>query len=305
VTPATTPPARIGVLIIPTDPWPVAVARARQVEALGFAHLWTYDHLSWRRYRDHPWHATIPWLTGIAAATSTIRLGTMVTSPNFRHPVTLAKDAMTLDHICDGRLTLGIGAGGVGFDADVLGQARLTPGQRANRLHDFVEMLDGILRQQEYSGSNTHYTAHGAQMLPGCVQRPRVPLAVAAGGPRTMRTAARYADAWITDGLMTAELPADEADARMRTHVEQVAQACEANGRDPLTLQRIRLVGNTDERPLASLRAFIDFVGRQEDLGFTDIVFHDPRPDDPNWNDDPAVVEEIAGWIGGRSPRSR
>ncbi len=96
---------RIGVLLLPTDPWPVTVQRVRTVEALGYDHLWTYDHLSWRRYRDRAWHAAIPWLTGVAGVTSRIRLGTMVASPNFRHPVTLAKDAMTLDNVSNGRVT--------------------------------------------------------------------------------------------------------------------------------------------------------------------------------------------------------
>src|SRR5687767_3593981 len=105
--------------MLPTDPWPDTVARARHLDELGFDHLWTYDHLSWRRYRDRPWHATMPWLTGVAAATARIRVGTLVSSPNIRHPVMLAKDAMTIDHISNGRLTIGIGAGGPGFDATV------------------------------------------------------------------------------------------------------------------------------------------------------------------------------------------
>ena len=142
---------RIGVLMIPTDPWPTSVERAHHLESLGYDHLWTYDHLSWQRYREEPWHAAIPWLTGIAAATSTIRLGTMVTSPNFRHPVTLAKDAMTLDHISAGRLTLGIGAGGTGFDATVFGDEILHPRERASRLIDFVDVLDGLLRNSAFS----------------------------------------------------------------------------------------------------------------------------------------------------------
>src|SRR3954467_12632434 len=118
---------RVGVVIIPTDPWPVAVARARTIEALGYDHLWTYDHLSWRRYREEPWYAAIPWLTGLAGVTRRIRLGTLVASPNFRHPVTLAKEAMTLDHISGGRFTLGLGAGGTGFDATVFGGEPLSP----------------------------------------------------------------------------------------------------------------------------------------------------------------------------------
>ena len=191
---------RIGVLMLPTDPWPETVARARHLEALGYDHLWTYDHLSWRRYRDRPWHATIPWLTGLAAATSSIRLGTMVASPNFRHPVTLAKDVMTLDHISQGRLTLGVGAGGVGFDSTVLGGEVLAPAARGQRLAEFVELLDLLLRQPTTSFRGTYYSAVEARMLPGCLQRPRPPLAVAAGDPASMALVARFADAWITYG---------------------------------------------------------------------------------------------------------
>ena len=62
------------------------MAQARHVEALGFDHLWTYDHLSWQHYRDRPWFGAIPWLTGLAGATERIRLGTLVCSPNFREP---------------------------------------------------------------------------------------------------------------------------------------------------------------------------------------------------------------------------
>ena len=116
---------RVGVLMLPTDPWPETVERAQRLERLGYDHLWTYDHLSWRRYRDrdlvrrHP----LAHRPGDGAPTAS-GLGTMVASPNFRHPVTLAKEAMTLDHVSGGRLTLGLGAGGPGFDATVLGGAR-------------------------------------------------------------------------------------------------------------------------------------------------------------------------------------
>src|SRR5688500_8835803 len=165
--------------MLPTDPWPETVARARQLEDLGYHHIWTYDHLSWRRYRERDWHAAIPWLTGIAAATSRIRVGTMVSSPNFRHPVTLAKDAMTLDHVSGGRLTLGIGAGGIGFDATVLGGEVLPPGVRARRLGEFVEVVGGLLAAPRFSYTGDFYTVDDARMIPGCVQRPRLPVAVA------------------------------------------------------------------------------------------------------------------------------
>jgi alkanesulfonate monooxygenase SsuD/methylene tetrahydromethanopterin reductase-like flavin-dependent oxidoreductase (luciferase family) len=287
---------RIGVLILPTDPFGEAVAQVQRLEGLGYHSLWTYDHLAWRRYRDRAWFAAVPWLTAMAGATSQIRLGTMVASPNFRHPVTFAKEAMTLDHISAGRLTLGLGAGGIGFDATVFGDEPLTPKQRADRLIEFVGVLDMLLREPESSHRGERYTVDGAMMLPGCVQRPRVPLAIAAGGSRTLKLAARYADAWITDGE-------EDGEKDIRGKIDLLAEHCAAIGRDPASVDRIVLTGNTTERPLASLDAFTDFVGRYTELGFTEIVFHHPRPEDPVWADDPAIVDEIAAaYLEPRSP---
>jgi alkanesulfonate monooxygenase SsuD/methylene tetrahydromethanopterin reductase-like flavin-dependent oxidoreductase (luciferase family) len=274
------------------------MARAKHLDALGFDHLWTYDHLSWRRYRDRPWHATVPWLTGLAGATETIRLGTMVASPNFRHPVTLAKDAMTLDHISDGRLTLGVGAGGVGFDSTVLGGVVLSPRERRQRLAEFVELLDLLLRQPTTSFQGAFYTADEARMIPGCLQRPRVPLALAAGDPGTMALVVRWADAWITYGDSShRDLTAAGTDVAVRRQLDVLTQQCELLGRDPGSIDRIYLSGNTEERPLASLAAFTDLVGRCESLGFTDLVFHHPRADDPAWNDPEEIVEAIASEV--------
>lgn len=284
---------RLGVLLIPTDPWPVAVARARQIEAMSFAHLWTYDHLSWRRYRDEPWFAAVPWLAGMAMATSTIRLGTMVTSPNFREPVLLAKDVMTLDHISEGRLTLGAGAGGTGFDAEVFGQPPLSPRARAERFDDFVHMLDAMLREPRFSGSTDSYRVVEARTTPGCVQQPRVPLAIAAGGPRTMRTAARYGDAWITFGDPRDPDPTEESmSAAVRAQREMLDRACDEASR--AVPGRIFLAGSAAGRPLASRDAFARFHDWCAAEGFTDVVLHDPRTDDPHWDDDPAVLEWVA-----------
>jgi alkanesulfonate monooxygenase SsuD/methylene tetrahydromethanopterin reductase-like flavin-dependent oxidoreductase (luciferase family) len=286
---------RLGLVLIPTDPWQVSVARARRLEAMGFHHLWTYDHLSWQRYREAPWHAAVPWLAGIAAATHRIRLGTLVSSPNFRHPVTLAKEAMTLDHISGGRVTLGIGAGGTGFDASVFGRPVLDPAQRVARLADFLDVIDGLLRNRSYSSTNARYPVHDARMVPGSVQSPRIPLGIAAGGPKTIGLAARFGDAWITFGDPGDRdpTPASLAAAVVR-QLDTLQQHCEALGRDPSQVDRVLLVSNQAERPLRSLAAFREFVARYEALGITDLVLHDPRRDDPFWDDDPAVLDEVA-----------
>jgi len=286
---------RIGVVLLPADPWTQSVERARRIEALGYAHLWTYDHLSWRRYREHAWHAAMPWLTGIAASTSTIRLGTMVASPNFRHPVTLAKETMTVDHVSAGRFELGVGAGGIGFDATVLGGEVLSPGRRIARFAEFVEVLDRLLREPTVSHRGTYYVVDDARMIPGCVQEPRVPLAIAAGGPKALAVAARHGDAWITFGDSAGrDLSASGTERAVRVQLEQLTDACAAIGRDPAGVRRIYMIGNTDERPLASVDAFLDFAGRYGQLGFTDLAFHHPRPGDPVWTEPEEIVEQLA-----------
>src|SRR3954451_23788518 len=103
---------RVGVIVLPEHPWAKARAEWQFLEECGFAHAWMYDHLAWRTMADRPWYATVPTLTAAALVTERIALGTWVTSPNFRHPITLAKELLSLDDISGGRILAGIGAGG-------------------------------------------------------------------------------------------------------------------------------------------------------------------------------------------------
>ncbi|MGW0870836.1 LLM class flavin-dependent oxidoreductase [Streptomyces sp. NPDC002740] len=254
-----------------------------RAEQLGFHTAYTYDHLSWRTFRDGPWFGAIPTLTAAAAATDRLRLGTLVTSPNFRHPVTLAKELISLDDISAGRVTLGIGAGGTGFDATALGQEPWTPRERADRLAEFVPLLDRLLTEDSVSYEGDHYSAHEARNIPGCVQRPRLPFAVAATGPRGLRLAARYGQAWVTTGdpkLYENGTPEQSVQA-IRGQVEKLTDACAEIGRDAQELDKILLTGFTPDRggPLESLDAFVDFAGRHRELGFTEIVVHWPVAD--------------------------
>lgn len=257
--------------------------------------LWAYDHLTWRRYREHPWFAAIPWLSGLAASTERIRLGALVASPNFRHPLTLAKEAATLDHVSGGRLTLGLGAGGIGFDATVFGEPSLTPPQRAARLGEFVPLLDRLLRDPEASHRGAHCTVDDPVMRPPCLQRPRVPFAIAAGGFRLLALAARHGDTWVADGETSyRDTTLEGTEQIVRAQMARPAEECAAIGRDPATIDKAYLIGNTDERPLQSVEKFVDFAGRYAEIGITDLVFHHPRPDDPVWTEPERIVERLA-----------
>src|SRR6266516_965307 len=95
---------RIGVLILPELPWSTAQSLWRRAEELGFDHAWTYDHLAWRSLRDAPWCGAMPTLAAAAGVTTRMRLGTLVASSNFRHPVSFAREIITLDDVSAGRV---------------------------------------------------------------------------------------------------------------------------------------------------------------------------------------------------------
>jgi alkanesulfonate monooxygenase SsuD/methylene tetrahydromethanopterin reductase-like flavin-dependent oxidoreductase (luciferase family) len=274
---------RLSTVILPVRRWHDG-GRDEWVRAeeLGFHTAYTYDHLSWREpFREGTWFGAVPTLTAAATATRRMRLGTMVTSPNFRHPVTLAKELLTLDDVSDGRITLGIGAGGSGFDATALGQEPWTPRERADRFGEFVPMLDRLLSAPALTEEGRFYTAGDVRNVPGCVQRPRLPFAVAATGPRGMRLAARHGQAWVTTGdpKLFAEGTPEQSRAAIRGQLDRLEAACAETGRDPGELEKVLLTGFTPDRPLDSFDAFVDFAGRHFALGITEIVLHAPIPD--------------------------
>ncbi|MDX2295357.1 MULTISPECIES: LLM class flavin-dependent oxidoreductase [Streptomyces] len=295
---------RLSTVILPVDRWHEGGrATWQRAEELGFHAAYTYDHLSWRSFRDRPWFGALPTLTAAATATDRLRLGTLVTSPNFRHPVTLAKELISLDDVSGGRVTLGIGAGGDGFDATTLGQERWTPKERADRFAEFVPLLDRLLTEEVVTESGTFYSADEARNIPGCVQRPRLPFAVAATGPRGMRLAARHGQAWVTTGdpKLFENGTAEQSAEALRGQIERLGKACADIGRDVDELDKILLTGFTPEKNtvLDSLERFVDFAGTHRDLGFTEIVIHWPIQDSV-FAADRAVFETIATEALGR-----
>jgi alkanesulfonate monooxygenase SsuD/methylene tetrahydromethanopterin reductase-like flavin-dependent oxidoreductase (luciferase family) len=290
---------RFGIVILPQVDWPEAGRLWRGAEQLGFDHAWTYDHLSWRGLAGERWHATVPTLTAAAMATERIRLGTFVASPNFRHPVPFAKDVATIDQISGGRFTLGLGSGGTGFDASVLGQAELAPRARFDRFAEFVEVLDRLLRFERGSGEGISYegnefTAVAARMVGEPAQEPRMPFLMAANGPRALRFAARLGEGWVTTG------PQAYSDASWWAGVAELAarldEACAAEGRDPATIDRVLSLDDETRVPLSSVGAFEHAVGRAAARGFTDVISHWPR-EQGIYAGSEAVLEEVASRL--------
>jgi alkanesulfonate monooxygenase SsuD/methylene tetrahydromethanopterin reductase-like flavin-dependent oxidoreductase (luciferase family) len=273
---------RHGIVILPQQHWPEAQRRWIDAERLGFDHAWTYDHLSWTSLADELWLATIPTLTAAATVTSTIGLGTFVTSPNFRHPVPFAKDLATVDDIAGGRFLLGVGsgAGGTSFDASVLGTPDLTPARRHERFVEFVRGLDALLRGEPagsdgISFSGEWFTASHARMVGRPAQLPRMPFVIAADGQKGLRLVAELGDGGVTLGRQSdtvEEWWAGVADLSKRLD-DVLAEA----GRAADTLDRYLSLDVSPQFALESIDSWEDAVGRAAELGFTDVVAHWPR----------------------------
>lgn len=273
----------------------MAADKWRRADSLGFDHVWTYDHVVWDGLPDSPWFGAVPTLAAAGLVTQRIRLGTLVASPNFRHPVSFARELMTLDDMTGGRLTVGIGAGSRGSDAILLGEDRDESGAKVERFGEFVDLLDRALRGGEVTYKGRHWSARGASLIPGCVQKPRIPFAVAASVPRTMEIAARHASIWVTNGDRSHRGPPLEptrgAEVVSR-QLQRFNQICERQGRDPATIDRLVLTGSRLDSGLGSPARFAELINAYQEVGVTDIVVHWPRVDEPYAGDE-AILDRI------------
>ena len=152
---------RHGLTILPEHSWREAAPMWRAAEDLGFDHAWTYDHLVWSGLPDRPWFAAVPTLAAAATVTDRIGLGTFVSSPNYRHPYTYARDVLTLHDLTGGRFICGIGTGGT-LDAGILGDS-LTVRERVDRFAEFVAVLDRLLREDHVDHRGPWFTTVDAR----------------------------------------------------------------------------------------------------------------------------------------------
>lgn len=282
---------RHGIVLLTDLPWREAGERWRAAEEMGFDHAWTYDHLIWAGLPDAPWVGAFPTLAAAAATTRRIGLGTFVASPNYRHPYVLLRDAAALADISDGRFLLGLGTGGDG-DAQRLG-VDLTLRERVARYHEYVAVLDRLLREDHVDHHGDWYAVRDARTLPGPA-RDRIPLWLAGNGPKAVRLAATVGDAWITYGGVGDTLEAWFA--HLAVLADRFAEAESAAGRSGL--RRVLSLDSSPHYSLASPAVYAEMSGRARELGFTDVVSHWPRPDGPYAGDE-AVLTAVASNLKG------
>lgn len=286
-----------GILAPQIVPVEAQIARWREVEELGFDSLWVADHIVNPNMPTGRWFEAWTLLAAAAVATSRVRLGALVTSITFRHPVVLAKEALTVDQLSGGRLNLGLGAAGAPNDYRMTGQPEWSNGERARRFREQVEILDRLLRNNEASYEGRYYTVNEAVMNPGPAQQPRPPFTLAAHGPYTLKVAAEYADTWNSSGSMRnirLDTP-DDVLAAIRERSRILDEHCAAIGRDPTAITRSILAGGgaTPDNPWASVEAFHDFIGRYREAGITDFIFYYPSRAEKSLGAWDRVVHEV------------
>ena len=265
---------RFGLCTDQNLPYPTLVERWQYFESLGFDSLWDCDHLIQPSRPEGPYFEGWTLLAALAARTERVRVGVLVSSNTFRHPVLLAKEAVTLDHISNGRLELGVGAGWYVPEHEASGIDFQPTAELVGRFREAVEILDRLLRAGNddlttYDGR--YYQLREAPFRPGSVQKPRPPLVLGAKGPKMLRIAAEYADTWNSSGSV------DEVRARNQILDEQCAEI----GRDPSTIRR-SLYGwaaRLQADPWESLDAFHDVVGRYRAAGIDEFIIDAPRPE--------------------------
>jgi F420-dependent oxidoreductase-like protein len=205
------------------------LAVARTAEELGFGAFFRSDHYLSMGTDGLP-GPTDAWLTlaGLARETSTIRLGTLMTSATFRLPGPLAISVAQVDRMSGGRVELGLGAGWFAAEHTAYGIPFPGTRERFDRFEEQLAVITGLWRTPEgerFSHDGSHYPVTDSPALPKPVQDPHPPILIGGTGPRrTPALAARYADEFNLPFVSTEET---------RAQFDRVRAACEAIGRDP------------------------------------------------------------------------
>jgi alkanesulfonate monooxygenase SsuD/methylene tetrahydromethanopterin reductase-like flavin-dependent oxidoreductase (luciferase family) len=264
-------------------------ADARLALEAGFDAIATGDHLR------HPHDRSVPLLDGWsvitawATITEQLRIGMLVSNLIYRHPVLVAKQAISVDQLSGGRLDLGVGAGVYPTDHAMAGVPVWSAGDRVQRLSEFVRAVDLGLRGEE-SFDGQFFGFSEASWSPGPVQRPRPPIAIGAVGPRLLRLTAELADVWSAFG----GIGLDDEEAffsALRDQSRTLNLCCEKIGRDPQSLRRSLLAF----RPLApwrSVQRLEQVANAASRLGFDELILYKPAD-----TDEMRVLEQAAAIL--------
>ena len=219
-----------------TPRWADILAMAQRAEAVGFDSLWVPDHLI--QYYDgvEPRGGWECWslVSALAASTSRVELGTIVTATSFRNPAMLAKIVDTVEEISGGRVILGLGTGYHEPEYRAFGYPFDHP---FSRFAEALTIIHGLLRHGQVDFVGKYYEARECELRPRGPRRDGPPIMIGSSGPKMLGLLAQYADLWNVWLVHGVSRPASIPPLRA-----QVDAACQAAGRDPATVGRTATV---------------------------------------------------------------
>ncbi len=228
---ASLPPLRVCLMIEGQESvtWEQWVALAKACEDNGFEALFRSDHyVSVEGKSERSSLDAWTTLAALAAVTSRIRLGTLVSPATFRHPSVLAKSAVTVDQVSGGRAELGLGAGWHELEHRTYGFPFADLKTRMDVMAEQLEIIARSFDEEPLTFEGRHYTIENLDARPKPVQHPRLPIIIGgSAGPRSLKLAARWADEYNTV-FSTPEVVAERRD--------KFAEAWDEAGRDPAGL---------------------------------------------------------------------
>jgi alkanesulfonate monooxygenase SsuD/methylene tetrahydromethanopterin reductase-like flavin-dependent oxidoreductase (luciferase family) len=272
--------------------------RWREAEQRGFDVMWNCDTMVEPDRERHMMFDGPTTLALMAQETTRIRVGTLVSCLYFRHPVSLAKAAMTVDHLTSGRVEVGLGVGDPSAGAAAVG-VTWSPAEQVARFREFVELVDLLLRQEVTTYEGTYYRCERAEIIPRPVQNPRPPITIAAHGPKMLRIAAEFADGWSSWGGYGVESEEDfyNFTAERCARFDDLAADL---GRDPRQI-RHSVVCFPPLRPWESAEYFTDMVGRLSTVGVDEFVLYWPG----SWHEGPRAESVFHDVTSTLIPRLR
>lgn len=206
---------RFGVQLnrpLPGLDWPDS---ARRIEELGYSSLLMPDH-----FADQL--GPISAMTAAAAATRTLKVGTLVFDNDYRHPVVLAKEMATIDLLFEGRCEVGMGAGWKTSDYDTSGIPMDSPGVRVARLMEAVQIVRGLWGPEPVNFEGDHYRITDLVGLPVPSSDGGPPLIIAGGSPRMLRFAGANADiVGVNPSIHSGEVDAEAARDSLADRIDQ------------------------------------------------------------------------------------
>lgn len=259
-------PLELGIATGQTEPYATMVEKWRQVEALGFDSAWLFDHFmtTTAGSTDHTYLEAWTTLAGLAMATSRVKLGILVSGNTYRPPALLAKQAVTVDHISDGRLIIGLGAGWHEPEHRAFGFFFPSAGERVGRFAEALTVLTSLMGQERSTFHGRYYQLEDAPFEPRPVRPGGIPIVVGTSGERMLRLVARYADRWNMVGNPD----------QIKAKGELLRDACAAVGRDPreIVWSAAAWPGRVGGDPLASVEFYRDLVGRYREAGVDEVI---------------------------------